>query len=127
MQELISQLTSELGIDSNQAEGGLGTLAKLAKDNLGSTDLGELSSALPGLMGLISKAPETSGGLGGSLLGSALSSLGGESAGNLASLTQAFEKLGIDASLVVKFAPLVLSYLQNNGHNSAVSILKKLI
>jgi hypothetical protein len=126
MQALIELLTSQLNIDTAQAEGGLGAIAKLAQAKLGSGDFSQLSDAIPGFDSLAANAPQVdSGGLGG-LFGSAMSAIGGDGAGNIAQLVGMFDKVGLDADMVTKFAPIVMQFVQEQGGEGAMGLLKKL-
>jgi uncharacterized protein YidB (DUF937 family) len=75
MNELITQLVSQLGVQEGQAKGGAGLLLKLAQSKLGG-DFSKVSAAVPGLQDLIKSAPEAGGA--GKLLGSLAGALGGE-------------------------------------------------
>jgi len=126
MTELIQQITSQLGVDSNQAEGGIGLIAKMAQEKLGG-DFSQLADAVPGLSDMVSKAPEAEGaasGLGG-MVGSALSAVGASDLGNLASLAGGFKSLGLDMGMVGKFAPMVTGYLSEQGGDTVKNLLSK--
>jgi hypothetical protein len=47
MQELILQLVQSLGVQENQAKGGVGLIMKLAQDQLGG-DFSKIATELPG-------------------------------------------------------------------------------
>lgn len=128
MTELIQTLSSQLGVNTEQAEGGLGAIAQLAQEQLGDTDFSALAGQLPGLTDMLGKAPSgdaASSGLGG-MVGSALGGIMGGSAGNMANLVASFSQLGLDADMVTKFAPIVMEYAQKNGGEIAQNLLKKL-
>ena len=127
MQELIGSLVSQLGVSGEQAEGGIGLIAKLAQEKLGGADFSQLAESVPGLAEIAAKAPEaSSGGLGG-MLGSAVSALGGSDLGNLAELAGGFDKLGIDAGMISKFVPIVQEYLEGNGGDLAKTLIGKFL
>lgn len=125
--ELIQSLTSQLGISEDQAKGGSGLLFKMAKEKLGADEFGKVASAVPGVNDLISAAP-SSGGLTGALGGLA-SSLGGGAGqlGNLASLAGGFKNLNLDAGMIGKFVPIVMSFVQSKGGEGVKSILEKVL
>ena len=83
---------------------------------------------------MVSKAPEVaeagaeaSGGLGG-MVGSALSAFGGGGGlGGLASLAGGFDKLGLDAGMLAKFAPIVKGYFEENGGDVAKNLMSKFL
>ncbi|MDG1122325.1 MAG: DUF2780 domain-containing protein [Glaciecola sp.] len=126
MQALIELLTNQLNIDSAQAEGCLGAIAKLAQDKLGSADFSQLTDAIPDFDTLAANSPEAESGALGGLFGSAMSAFGGEGAGNIAQLVGMFDKVGLDADMVTKFAPIVMQFVEEQGGEGAMGLLKKL-
>jgi hypothetical protein len=125
--ELISQLTSQLGVSTNQAKGGAGLLFKLAKDQLSGDEFAKVQGAVGGVDDAIAAAPVESEAAG--LLGGLTSALGGgaEKAGSLASLASGFDKLGLDAGMISKFLPIVLAFVQGKGGDAVKSILGKVL
>ena len=127
--DLISTLVDKLGITEKQAEGGTGALFQNAKDNLSAEDFKKVSDAVPGMDGYLAAAPkaEQKSGIEGTL-GSTLSSLGGGAAkaGGMLDLKSAFSKLGMDSSTLGKFVPEVLDFVQSEGGQSVVGLLKGL-
>ena len=123
MMELVQQLVQGAGVSASQAEGGAGLLFGLVKDQLSSGDFSKVAEAVPGIEGLIDAAPGSGGGLGG-MLGGVASALGGSELGNLASLASGFSKLDLDAGMIGKFIPIVLNYLQSQGGDGLVSLVK---
>ena len=125
--ELVQMLTSQLGVSEDQAKGGSGLLFKMAKEKLGADEFDQVASAVPGVEDLISSVPE-SGGISGALGGLA-SSLGGGAGqlGNLASLAGGFKNLNLDSSMVGKFIPIVMSFVQTKGGDTVKSILEKVM
>ncbi len=77
MKELIDKLTSSLGVNGAQAEGGAAVLFKAAKDKLGGGEFDKLLGGVPGLGDLMRKAPSGGGGGLGGLLGGLASAVGG--------------------------------------------------
>jgi hypothetical protein len=122
LMELIDQLTKTLGVSETQAQGGAGLLFKLAKDKLGGGDFSKVSAAVPGIDSLISAAP--AGGGGG--LGKLISGITGKSTG-IAGLAGKFSNLGMDGSMIGKFVPIILSFVQNKGGDGVKSILEKVL
>ena len=124
--ELIDQLTKNLGVSQDQAQGGAGLLFKLAKDKLGGGDFSKVSAAVPGIDSLISASPTGGGGaLGG--LGKLASGLGGTMGGlgSLASLAGGFSNLGLDSGMIGKFVPIILSFVQSKGGEGVKALLEK--
>jgi len=125
--ELLQILTTQLGVSETQAKGGSGLLFKLAKEKLGSDEFGKVAAAVPGVDDLISAAPEPGGVTG--ALGGLASSLGGGAGqlGNLASLASGFKNLNLDPSMVGKFIPVVMTFVQSKGGDTVKSILQKVL
>jgi hypothetical protein len=116
--ELVDVLTKNLGVSETQAQGGAGLLFKLAKDKLGKGDFSKVSSAVPGIDGLISAAPGSGG-----ILGGVGKMFGG--GGGLASLAGGFSKLGLDSGMIGKFIPIILSFVQSKGGEGVKGLLEK--
>ncbi len=126
--DLISTLTSQLGINDSQARGGAGLLLKMAREKLGG-EFSAIDAALPEANGLIEQAPESGGGALGAI-GGLLGKFGGSAGqmGALAELAGGFSKLGLDKSLVSKFIPVVLEYLQKqDGGDRLKELLGKVV
>jgi hypothetical protein len=127
MMELVQQLISNTGVNQQQAEGGAGLLFGLVKDQLSSGEFSQIADTIPGIESLIDAAPsEDSAGLGG-LLGGVASAIGGEQLGNMASLASGFSKLDLDAGMIGKFVPIVLSFLQSQGGDGLSNLVAKVL
>ncbi|KAF1028506.1 MAG: hypothetical protein GAK37_02205 [Pseudomonas sp.] len=123
---LLSALTSQLNVTPEQAVGGTGAMLGLAKNQLGGGDYSQLTKSVPGLDKL--SGSNSLGSLG------ALSGMLGQSGGsktsgldsvlgnvkNTSDLNTAFSALGMDDSMVGKFAPVILQYLGGQGASSSV-------
>jgi hypothetical protein len=126
--ELLQQLTQQLGVNEDQARGGAGMIFKLAQDKLGG-DFKQVADVVPGMDSMLSAAPGAgglSGGLGGAL-GALSGALGGGKLGALASLAGGFSKLGLDAGMVGKFLPVVLSFVKDKGGDGVMGLLQKVL
>ena len=140
--ELVNLLTQQLGINTQQASGGLGLLMGAAKAKLGG-DFGPVAKALPGVEDLIAQAPKpegvtgaVGGGIGGALnaVGGLLSGAGASGAGgalgslgNLASLAGGFKQLGLSTDMIGKFLPIVLGFVQSKGGDAAKGLLERVL
>jgi len=133
--ELVNLLTQQLGINSQQASGGLGLLMGAAQSKLGG-DFGQIAKVMPGVEQVIQQAPKpeaaagvAGGGVGG-VLGAVSGLLGGKSGGalgsvgTLASLAGGFKQLGLGTDVVGKFLPVVLGYVQSKGGDASRSLLE---
>lgn len=123
--DLLKMLTSQLGVNEEQAAGGAGMIFDLAKEKLGG-DFSQISSAIPEVEGLIDRAPDTGGGLMGAIGGLA-SSLGADSLGNLASLAGGFSKLDLDADMISKFVPVILEFVKGKAGDGVMGLLSNVL
>jgi hypothetical protein len=123
--DLVSSLTEQLGISSEQATGGAGAVFDYAKKNLSADDFATISKGIPDMSSLLASAPkvDTNSALGqvSNLLGASDNSLGG-----LASLTSSFDSLNMDKSMVSKFLPAVYEYVDSVSGEQALGLLKGL-
>lgn len=123
--DLISTLSSQLGIDPQKSEGlagaVLGLVQKQVAQKLGGANAEALGAQIPELqewqgkataLGL-SGAGAEGGGLGGGLLGAAASLLGGGSGLDIAAVTQLVSKAGLSSSAVQQLLPIVLQFLKS--------------
>jgi hypothetical protein len=117
--ELVGMLTKQLGVTPEQATGGAGSLFGLAKSRLKPEEFNQVSDAVPGMDGFLKAAPKTSAT---SPLGSVGSALPGK-AGGLASVTGAFNSLGLSPDMVTKFVPVLTQFVQSKGGASVASLL----
>jgi hypothetical protein len=62
----------------------------------------------------------------GGAIGGISSALGGgaEKLGGLASLASGFEGLGLDSGMIGKFVPIIISFVQSKGGDSAKNLLE---
>ena len=119
---LLDALTGQLGVTTEQASGGAGSLFNLAKNNLSDSDYSQIASVVPGIEEMISSVPAS--GDSGSVAAVA-SMLGGDSStGNLASLVSSFGDLGMNSDMVGKFMPIILDYLQSEGGQTVMELMK---
>ena len=119
--KLIGSLVDTLGVSEEQAAGGAGAVFKEAKNNMSPVDYSQLLDAVPGIDSLISAAPQAGG-----LAGKASSLLGGSagSVGGMAALADSFSKLGLSPDMVNQFVPVILDFVQSEGGQQAMTLLK---
>jgi len=120
MEDLIRQLTKELGVDKGQARGGLVALLRAGQQNLSRTDFQQFVADIPGADKLLASAPPPS--TMSSLAGGLGSLLGGRAggAGRWAGLAASFTELGIGLDTAKKFGPIVIEYMRNHGGEDLV-------
>ena len=118
---LITQLTKGLSITPTQARGGAGTLFALAKSRLSADEFTKLSSAVPGMSGLLKAAPPSSQN---SEFSELESSLPGDM-GRTVEAAEAFHKLGLSPEMATKFVPIMSKYVETKGGSSTAALLEK--
>ena len=130
MLELINVLTSQLGVEEEQAKGGAGLLFQLAQDKLEGNQFDQVAQFVPGIAEMIQAAPQSGGGIAGALGGFA-SAMGASSSvgniANIAALAGGFSKLGLSPDMIQKFLPIILSYVQGKGGEGAVQLLLQVL
>ncbi|KZY85644.1 hypothetical protein A3741_27600, partial [Oleiphilus sp. HI0069] len=116
---LLPTLTQGLGVSSDQAEGGMGALLKLAQTTLSGDEFGSLSEGIPGIEGMLAAAPSL-GDSSGAGLGGILSKVSGASGslGALGEVTKQFEALGLSPDMVLKFAQMAIEYFSGDSKSS---------
>ena len=116
--DLISTLTSQLGVSKKQASGGAGALFNMAKEELGSAKFSSIEKSVPGIDQMMKDGNINLGGGGLSSLAGMASSLQG-----IAKVNAIFKKLGLSPEMVQKFMPIILSYVQGKGGSNVSSLL----
>jgi len=121
--DLMSSLTSQLGVSSTQALGGSAAMLALAQSQLGTSATSELSTEVPQLSSLTSSSSLSTLSSLASLSGNDNAKALASTVGNVddsASLDSAFSALGMDSSMVSQFAPVLLSYMGGEGVSSTL-------
>lgn len=121
---LVNTLVSQLGVNSQQAMGGVGSIFSLAQQRMNPADFMQLRGSLPAMDQYLSAVPQPSSS--NVLLGSAASVLGEQTGelGSLAVLAGSFQNLGMNANMIGQFVPLVLQYVQEQSGPAAMSLLQ---
>ena len=123
MEDLIRKLTKDLGVNRDQAKGGLVALLRAGQQNLSPEDFAQFVADVPGADQLLKSAPPPSmlsslaGGLG-SLFGSR------SSPGRWAGLAATFTELGVDLGTAKKFGPIVIDYVREHGGENLVEKMR---
>jgi hypothetical protein len=107
---LTGLLTRNLGVTQNQAEGGVGSILKLAQEKLSAGDFDMVAKAVPGAQKYLDKA-KSLGAYSGAL-------------GNMEGLNGALSKLGIPPETSAKFVPAVTNYVGKIGGSKVGALLK---
>ena len=121
---LVGLLTKNLGVTTQQAQGGAGAIFNAASQNMSTNDFATVEDALPEIQSLMTAAPAMdagSGALGGV---SSMLSKGGGSVASMAGLAGAFTQLGLSSDMVSQFIPIILDYAQTKGGEGIAGLLK---
>lgn len=125
---LTEKLVDQLGITTEQAQGGAGAIFQSAKGQLNEEQFADLSASVPEMDSLLKAAPEPSESLGG--ITDQVSAVLGDDAkayGNLAELASSFKELKLSPDMVDEFVPVVVDYVRTNGGASAANMLQSVL
>ncbi len=106
---LAQQISSQLGVSDQQAQGGIGSILSYARNTLPANKYSVLQNAVPGADSLLKLAPAVTGG-----------------ASGMGALVSQFSSLGLDQGMIAKFVPIMLNYFKSNGSFDAMGILSSL-
>jgi len=120
---LTSYAANQLGLSESTVNSGLGSLFKVAKDNLSQENFALISKAIPDINSYIAKAPSISTSSLTSLLGSTGDT--GKAAAGISYLDSAFKKIGISKEQLPAMLDSVTGYLDKNGYGEAAGLLKE--
>ena len=98
---LMGTLMSSLGVTQQQAEGGVGSILKLANENLVKGDFDQIAALIPGASKYMDTAKK---------LGAYAGPIG-----DLAGLTSSLGKLGISPQTAAQFIPAVTDFVGKAG------------
>ncbi|GAA0860043.1 DUF2780 domain-containing protein [Aliiglaciecola litoralis] len=123
--DMISMLSQNLGVDADQASGGLGSLFNYVKGNLSDEKFGQLSKALPGVNELIKSAPDISqlkesGGLSGLMDKAAEYN---DSLKAINGVKKQFEALGLKPEMIMQYIEQAKKYLDSEQGQQAKQLL----
>ena len=106
---LISALTGQLNVTTDQAQGGAGSMLTLAKEKLSGMDFNALTKMIPGADTYMKTAKD---------LGAVTGPVGDK-----AGLTSSFSKLGMGSDMVGKFSGVLSDFLGKAGGEPAKNLL----
>lgn len=106
---LLGQLTKSLGVTSDQAEGGVGSMLTLAQEKLVAGDFDMIAAVIPGASKYMEKAKS---------LGAVAGPIG-----NALGLQSSLGKLGINPATAAKFVPQVTQYVGKVGGKDVGALL----
>jgi len=120
---MIEYAAKQLNLSEGTVSASLGSLLKVAKDNLTQENFALISKAVPDAQSYVDKAPKITK----SSMSSLFSSAGdvGKKAESLDYLNSAFEKLGLSSEQIPGLINSFTAYLDNNGYKQAAAALKQ--
>lgn len=124
---MLEALTENLGVSSEQAEGGLASIMNYVKNNVSSESFGDLSASLPGLDQVLNSVPDIKE-LGSSDGISKLLSKASEYSDSLKGineLKQQFEALGLKPEMITDFIEQAKAYLDTEQGQEAKKVLSE--
>ena len=110
---LTKLLTSQLGVTTNQATGGIGSILSLAKERLSAINFTTLTSLIPGADTFMQSAKD---------LGAVTGPVGDRSG-----LTAAFSRLGMGSEMVPKFTQTLSDFVGKAGGQSASNLVMQAV
>src|SRR5690348_1693929 len=110
---LTGLLTNQLGVTSNQAMGGGGSILSLAKERLSSMNFTTLINLMPGADPYMQKAKD---------LGAVTGPVG-----DRAGLTSAFSRLGMGSDMVPKFTQILSDFVGKAGGQPAGNLVMQAV
>lgn len=122
---LVNVLVDQLGINSQQAMGGAGSIFSLVRQRMSPADFMQLSGSVPDMdqyLSAVPQSPDSSS----TWLGTAAGLMGDQAngLGSLATLAGSFKTLGMDTNMISQFVPVVLEYVQGQSGPAAMSLLQ---
>src|SRR5262245_6537997 len=118
--ELIETLTKELGVEREQARGGVGILFQFVKEALGEEDFCKVIRLLPDLEEIVKAG--TGDGRAEAWQEIALASPSGFRMRKLEDVAGEFVNLGLDCAMVNRFVPFMVSYVRQKGGDEINSL-----
>jgi hypothetical protein len=124
---LVSMLTSSLGVNTDQASGGMGSILNYVKNNVSTDQFSQLVKSLPGVDSLVSQMPDLS-----QLSSGSSDSLSGlldkaseysDSLKSINDVTKQFEVLGLKPEMITSFISSAQSYLDTEQGQEAKKML----
>ena len=123
--DLVDTLVKQLGVTSEQAQGGSGALFEVAKNNMSDSDFSQVSQAVPGMDGILAAAPKSeSDSATGSLLSGIAAASGNSTLTDATSLVNAFQQLDLSGDMVGQFTPVIIDYVKQNSGEQLANILQ---
>lgn len=121
--DMIGYAAKQLNLSESTVSASLGSLLKVAKDNLSQDNFALISKALPDAQTYVDKAPKIDS----SAMSSLFSKVGdaGKKADSAEYLTAAFKKLGLSSNQIPSLIDTFTGYLENSGYGDAANKLKQ--
>jgi Protein of unknown function VcgC/VcgE (DUF2780) len=127
---LVNMLSSQLGVNQQQATAGAGSIFALAQQNMSPQNFAQVSNAVPNMNNMLAAAPamqpqQAAAPANNSMLGVAENILlANTQLGGVANLANTFQSLGMNGSMAGQFLPIILQYVQQQGGSGTMSLLQ---
>lgn len=113
---LVNFLGNRLGVNAQQAMGGVGSIFALAQQRMSPEDFMLINRSVPDMDSYLAAIPESRfrvqwGGVADTMSG-------------LGSLGSSFDALGMNPEMAYQFVPLILQYMQQQNELAAMSLLR---
>lgn len=110
---LVDTITSSLGVTNTQAAGGITALLGNAATKMSKEDVSSLTSKVPEVSNFMGNDSSTS---------NLISSLASNS-----TVQEQFSALGLDATMISKFTPIILDFINSEAGSTLMNIVKSAI
>ncbi|WJG09472.1 DUF2780 domain-containing protein [Aliiglaciecola sp. LCG003] len=123
--DMVAILAKNLGVNNQQAQGGLGSIFNYVKGNISADKFNQLSDSLPGVSDLINAAPDVSqlkesGGLAGLMDKAAEYN---DSLKAINNVKKQFEALGLKPEMIMQYVEQAKAYLDTEQGQQAKQLL----
>ena len=122
---LVDMLMGSLGVNSDQASGGMGAIFNYVKNNVSAEQFGQLVKAIPGADGLVEQMPDISKLSSGQGLGGLLDKASeyNDTLKSVNDVKKQFEALGLKPEMISDFVSSAQSYLDTEQGQDAKQVL----
>lgn len=121
--ELVDILVNQLGIDSRQAKGGVGSILALVQQRMDPIDFMRLSNSVPNIDQYLSAVPASTSSISWFSSPESLQGQQGPGSDRQTVLESSFERLGMNADMISRFTSIVLQYVQAQNGPEVMSLL----
>lgn len=121
--EVVRWIARRLGISHEQAEGGVGAVYRLVRQQLSDDEFVQVAYATPAISDLMLKSPPLPTTSASGFVAAISRRFGG--LGSLRPLRKPFAKLGLESEKIRPFVRALLEYARQQGRPDAVALLER--